>query len=164
MLAATNGAAANVKPTENKQEEQLTAVKFSPKPRPGVIKKKVKDDFVGSRDLSVRPPSQPIKLPLGVNPSQTVETSPNADNSNSVSDEQILPFLGIEVVKEDGNLKIKTVKENSLAAHSGVKIGDVIEEINGVKLSARPLRTKQAEVKNLTIVRGTDKIKITLKN
>jgi hypothetical protein len=153
----------NLERSVKNQEKQVTIFKSPIKSPTNASKKNFDDNGGGSRVLSVKPPS-PVKLPLGFNPNQTVETSPNADNSNFVSDEQILQLLGIEVVRENGNLKVKTVRENSTAKRSDLKAGDVIEAIDGVKLPAEPLRGKRIEVKNLTVVRGATKIEITLKN
>lgn len=160
---AANNADASVEPIENSQRKPFVAAKLPPKSRTAAPKNNVAEtDGFGYRDSAVSEPL--VTLPLGINPSQPVEALSNPNNSSSVSDEQVFPFLGIEVVKENGNLKVKTVKESSLAERSGVRIGDVIEEVNGVKLSARPLRTKQTEVRKLTVARGTERIEITLKN
>ncbi len=160
---AANIANASVEPIENSQGKQSVAAKFPPKPRTAAPKKKFDDNGGGSRVLSVKPPS-PVKFPLGLNPNQTVENLPNDNDSNSIGGEEVLRFLGIEAVRESGNLKVKTIRENSSAARSDVKVGDVIVAIDGVKLSAEPLRVKRIEVKNLTVVRGAAQIEIALKN
>jgi len=153
----------NVEPTARNQEEQFVAVKQTVKLRANKAKKNSDDDGIISRDLSVKPPP-PVKLPFGMNPNQTVDTLPNGNNTTFVSDERILQVLGIEVIRESGNLKVKTVKENSPAERSDVKVGDVIEAINDVKLSAEPLRAKRIEVKKLTVLRNAEKIEIVLQN
>jgi hypothetical protein len=61
----------------------------------------------GSRDSAVSEP--PVTLPLGINPNQPIETLPNDKDSNSVGVEEILRFLGVETVRESGNLKVKTI-------------------------------------------------------
>jgi len=160
-ILLANLANANVDSSENNQEKQFVAAKSPSKPRTGAPKKNVKDNFVGWRDLSAT--KQNDKYPLGLIPNQTVEISPNGGNSNSVSDEEMLKLLGIEFVRESGNLKVKTIQENSPAARAGVEVGDVIEAIDGVKLSAEPISGKK-EVKKLTVARGTEKIEIVLQN
>jgi hypothetical protein len=154
---------ANVEVTENNQEEKIAMVKLLPKPRPKAPKNNVVNKFEGgSRDSTVSEGT--VQFPLNLDPNQTVKTSPNGNNSNSVSGEEILKLLGVEVIKEGGNLKVKAVRENSSGERSDVKVGDVIEAINGVKLSAEPLRAKQIEVKKLTVARGAEKIEIVLQN
>lgn len=152
---------ADVEPTETNREKQFAA-KLPPKPRTAAPKKNAKDNFTGWRDLSAT--KQNDKYPINLNPNQTVETLPNSGNSNSVSGEEILKLLGIEFVRESENLKVKTIRENSPAARYGIKVGDVIEAMNGVKLSVEPISAKKIEVKTLTVVRGAEKIEITLKN
>ena len=160
---ALNIVNANVEVTENNQEEKIAAVKLLPKPRPNAPKNNVVNKFDGgSRDSTVSEGT--VQFPLNLDPNQTVKTSPNGNNSNSVSVEEILNLLGVEVIKEGGNLKVKAVRENSSAERSDVKVGDVIEAINGVKLSAEPLRAKRIEVKKLTVARGAEKIVIVLQN
>jgi hypothetical protein len=161
-ILLANLAGDNVEPSENKEEKQFVAAKLSPKPRTGAPRKNAKDNFVGSRDLAASKPAE--RFPLNLAPNQTVETLPDGGNSNSVSDEETLKFLGVEFVRESGTLKITTIRENSPAARSGVKVGDIIEAIDGVKLSAEPKNTKKIEVKKLTVARGAEKIEITLKN
>jgi hypothetical protein len=161
-IPAANIANARIEPIENSQRKPFVAVKFPPKPRTAAPKKNVKDDFVGVRDLAVTKPAE--KFPLGLNPNQPVETLPNVNDSNSIGGEEVLRILGIEAVRESGNLKVKTIRENSSAERSDVKVGDVIEAIDGVKLSAEPLRLKRIEAKKLIVLRGADKIEITLKN
>ena len=115
----------------------------------------------GSRDIAVKKPS--IRLPAGI-PNQSIETSPNVNNVKNLTDERVLSEIGVEIVLQNGNRTVKSVKQNSLAKRSGVKVGDVIEAIDGKKLSVEPTRSKTVAVKNLTVLRGADKIEISLKN
>ncbi len=102
--------------------------------------------------------------PKGLNPTKKVETLPNMGNANPVTAEQILSELGIEVALENGRRQVKKIKPNSVAERSAVKIGDVIEAIDGVKLTSEPVQSKTIEGKKMTIVRDTKKIEIPLHN
>ncbi len=157
-----NNTNASVEPIGNSQQKPFVAVKLPPKPRTDAPKKNVKDDFVGVRDLAVSRPAE--KFPIGLDPNQPVATLPNDKDSNSIGGEEVLRFLGIEAVRESGKLKVITVQENSSAERSDVRVGDVIEAIDGIKLSAEPPRAKRIEVKNLTVMRGAARIEIALKN
>ena len=157
-----NNADSIIEPIENSQRKPFVTNKFPSKPRTAAPKKNVEDNFVGVRDLAVSRPAE--EFPIGLNPNQPVETLPNDKDSNFIDVEEILRFLGVEAVRESGNLKVKMILKDSSAERSDVKVGDVIEAIDGVKPSAEPLRGKRIEVKNLTVVRGAKKLEITLKN
>jgi len=164
VTSPSNIADADVEPTQNNnQGKQYVAVKFPPKSRINTPRKKVKDDFVGFRDIGSSKPED--KFPLGINPNQRpIKTSPNADNPNSVTDEEIWSVFGLKITRENGSRTVKTVQKNSSAERSGIEVGDVIEAIDGVKLAAEPIRAKQIQIKKLTVARGAEKIEITLKN
>ena len=150
----------NVKPSA--KELQFVSVKS-----PTVIAKKnlavkeVKDDNGGgSRDSAS---SSPINiLPNGVNLNSTPQIPSNAENLPSLNAQEILSQLGIEASFSDASWKVKSVKKYSLAENSGVQIGDVVEAIDGEKLSDKPLRSKSIAGKTLTILRGAEKIEISL--
>ena len=102
--------------------------------------------------------------PKGLNPTKTVEPLPNAGSANPVTVEQILSELGIEIALENGRRQVKKIKSNSVAERSAVKVGDLIEAIDGVKLTSEPVRSKTIEGKKLVILRGAEKIEILLHN
>jgi len=122
-------------------------------------KERIRDG--GSRDIAVSRPR--VKLPAGI-PIQSVETSPNDDNYKSLTDEQILSETGVEITLQNQYRVVKSVKQNSLAERSGVKVGDVIEALDGRKISDKPMRFKTSELKKIRVLRGTEKIEISLKN
>lgn len=146
---------ANVKPTSVTKQTDFLAVKSFPKSLPRTAQDKGKKIKEGSIDISVTPPKK-VYLPQGFD-----QTKTNND-AMPISVEQIGEFLGIEIILENGNRKVRAVRQNSSAARSGVKVGDVIEELNGVKFSDESLRAKTIEAKTLTVVRGTEKIEIVL--
>ncbi len=72
--------------------------------------------------------------------------------------------LGIEIVSENGNRRVKSVKKESVAERSGVKVGDLVEAIDGEKVSGDVVRGKKLEGKQITVLRGTEKVEITFDN
>ncbi len=153
----------NIKPTGEERETQFVAVKSVKKPLTESRKENPKDNSDGDSRVKAAT-STTILLPENLDANKTVETLPNAGNQNPITDVQILDFIGIEVVSENTRKRVKAVKPDSLAERSGVKVGDVIEAIDGVKLSAEPVNAKKIEVKKLTVARDAEKIEITLKN
>jgi len=142
------------------RKEEFTATNASQKSPANVPKKNVKEEGGGSHDLALTKSSE--QYPTGINPNQKFESSPNIGNSKIVTDKEIWEFFGIEVNSENGSRKVQTVKQNSPAGRSDVKAGDVIEAIDGEKLSAEPINTKTFAFKRLTVLRGTEKIEIIL--
>jgi hypothetical protein len=127
--------------------------------------KSAKDDhknFDGSQLNSVSPPR--IFMPKGIpNLPQTNEKPSNFENANSMTAEQILLQLGIETSSKNGKWQVKTIKQNSVAERSDVKVGDWVEAIDGEKLTSEPIRAKTIEGKKLTVVRGAEKKEIFLR-
>ncbi len=151
-------------PPKNQLETQIVAVRSTGKPSNELRRRNPKNNSDGgeSRDLS-QTEEKPL-FPENLNPNKKIETTPNAGNPNSITDEKIWSFIGLEIVTENGSRKVKAIAPKSYAERLGVKVGDVIEAIDGVKLSAAPLRANTFEGKTLTVVRGAEKTQITLEN
>lgn len=98
------------------------------------------DNFNGNNILASRPPSIDIK-PAGISPDK------------SVSVQEIFNLIGVETETEGNKLKVKSVKENSLAGNSGVKPGDIIEAIDGQKLDQKNSLLTLNGAKNITVTR-----------
>jgi len=154
--SAANASTTIPRLTDERKKTEFVAVKS----QNSTPKVKVRDGG-GSRDIAVRKPF--VGLPAGI-PPQSMETSPNVNNLRNLTDEQILSEIGIEIVLQNESRAVKSIKKNSLAERSGVKAGDVIEAIDGKKISLEPKRSKTSVVKNLTVLRGAEKIQIPLKN
>lgn len=105
------------------------------------------EEGIGSRLLSGT--SANSLFPKGLNPNaNTAAAAPNFEPPRSPDEKNTFSIIGIEFRLENGKRVVKSLQSNSMAERSGVKIGDVIERMNG---------------SNLTILRGTDKIEITLR-
>lgn len=142
-------------------KNQFAAVRQIKKPQA----KTAKDDRENSGGSHDRTWSSPrIFMPKGTDSTKRIETLPNAGNANPITAEQILSQLGIEIASENGKRQVKKIKPNSVAERSGVRVGDLVEAIDGEKLSDEPIRAKTVEGKKLTIVRGAEKVEISLHN
>ncbi len=72
--------------------------------------------------------------------------------------------LGIETVLENGKRVVKAVRPKSSGEMSTIKSGDIIEAIDGKKLTDKSIPGKKIEGKTLTVMRGTEKKEISLRN
>jgi len=153
----------NLKPAASEKEIQFVAEKSTKKLLTESRKANPKNSGGGSREFSLTSPDAP-KLPLGINPNQTIEPSPNTGNLNPITDVQILDFIGIETVSEKGGKKVKAVKPDSLAERSGVEPGDLVEAIDGKRIGDKAFVLDTAEIKKLTVSRGAAKKEIVLQN
>ncbi len=125
-------------------------------------KDNVKNDFKGSRDFGLSSSNINI-LPKGFGSNKTIETSTATDSTNSFKVEQVLSELGLEIVSENGNRKVKSITQDGLAKRSGIMVGDVIESIDGKKLSNELVRGKTIGVKKINVMRDGAKIEISLR-
>lgn len=128
--------------------------------------KSVKEDDKnsGGSQLNALRPLPKVFTPKGIPSNPAVENQSNFERVTSITPEQILSELGIESAAENGRRQVKKIKPNSVAERSGVRVGDVIEAIDGEKLTSEPIRAKTVEGKKLTVARGTEKIEILLSN
>lgn len=111
-------------------------------------KTRVDKNSGGSNDFSVG--ASRIRYPKGINPSRPATVAaPNIETSKPTNDEQFLSFFGIETVIEKGKRTVKSVGQNNVGERSGVKVGDIIETV------------KQ---NSITVMRGTEKVEISLQN
>lgn len=146
-------------PTE---ETKFVAAKLPKKAQPNLPKENGLDEGGGSYDSSVR--NTELINPIGIFPTELVESSPNNENKNDILTKQILLPRGIEIVSENGNRRVKSVKKDSIAARSGVEVGDLVEAIDGEKVSGDAVRGRKLEGKQITVVRGTEKVEINFDN
>jgi hypothetical protein len=154
--------------TENKKQpaisekETLLAVVKSPE-KLQINNTKEDDNSGGSQVQSLKPAIS--IMPKGMsNSTQIVENPSSFEQVNSMTAEQILSVLGIQIVSENGKRQVKKIKPNSAAEHSGVKVGDLIEAIDDEKLTSEPIRSKTVQGKKLTVMRGTERREIPIHN
>lgn len=151
--------------TKKANENKLTyaAVKAEKNPKE-LSPLPTEDEIGGGSILSSSGKPKVITPETANNANKSIENNPIAANNKSLTVEEIISPLGIETVLENGLRKVKSVAVKSLGDSSGIKVGDVIEAIDGEKISVAPLNSRSIEVKTLTIIRGTEKIQISLHN
>ena len=147
-------------------ERRIRYVPVNSKRKPAVAPRRVdpKDDSNGGGSRVIASTTTRVLTPPEFNPSKTPVMTSSDNRPQPIADGNIWSFIGIEIVLEKGSRTVKAVKPNSLAARVGVKVGDVIGAVNGVKLSSEPLNKEKFEIKSLTVLRGTERVEITFKN
>ena len=144
------------------EETKFVAVKLPKKTQTELPKLKTPDEGGGSLDSSYK--KTEVITPRGIPSNELIEASPNIENKNDVITKQILLPRGIEIVSENGNRRVKSVKKGSVAERSGVKVGDLVEAIDGEKVSGDAERGKKLEGKQITVLRGAEKVEIIFDN
>ncbi len=144
------------------EETNFVAVKSQKKPQPELPKAKDADEGGGSHDSAAS--YLKVITPNGIHVNDVVETSPNNEHKNDILTKQMLLPLGIEIVSENGKRRVQSVKKESIAERSGVKVGDLVEMIDGEKVSGDAVHDKKLEGKQITVLRGTEKVEITFDN
>lgn len=123
-----------------------------------------KDDVNGGGSRVSASTTTRVLTPPEFTPRNTPEITANGNGSQPFAINNIWSFIGIETSSENGRQTVKSVKPNGLAARVKIKVGDVIDAVDGVKLSAAPPNKTRFAVKSLTILRGTEKMEIPLQN
>ncbi|CAN5615910.1 hypothetical protein BH20ACI4_BH20ACI4_05100 [soil metagenome] len=119
-----------------------------------------KEDSISSKDLTVSPSNINI-LPKGI-PGNTAPGNKEFNQNNSVSAQEVLNFIGVETEPDGNKLRVKSVKENSLAGRSGVQTGDIVEAIDEQKLDEKNLSPKFKGGKTITVSRDNKVLVIEL--
>lgn len=134
----------------NSSENRYSFPKLSPE-----------DNSTMSRDFGVRPKRDPI-YPRGINPEQIKpEKSENQDNK-SISIKDTLDFIGIQTEFVGGKLRVKNVRENTMADKSGIKAGDLIEAIDDTKITPSETMLKSNSVRKIIVSRGGKVLELNL--
>lgn len=129
-------------------------------PKKNQIVKEVKNDNGGgSRDIASSSPKN--ILPTGININSTPENLTNDEIKQPLNNQEILSQIGIEAIFTDVGWMVRSIKKDSLAERIGMKAGDLVEAINGKKLTDKLVDSEAIEVKTLTILRGGKMIEIT---
>jgi hypothetical protein len=145
---------------DEKGNPALTEVKFSGRRKNETRRETPKESFGGSKVEAQTAPE--VHTPKGLNANTKVEPPKDFNSEKSFSVAELLSPLGVEVVAENGKWKVKSVSPNSAAERSGLKTDDVIETLDGRRLSPTPLRDKKIEVKKLGVKRAGAPIEINL--
>ncbi len=130
----------DIRPSLNNRIPRNEIAEFPPKQRQKNTKSS-DDEFIGWRDsaITTKKPLAPKGIQLDTNSRVEIPKSPDETD--------ILKFNYIETALANGKRTVKSVKENSVAARSGIKVGDVIEKVEG---------------DSIFVLRGTERIEIKL--
>ena len=146
----------------NEREAKFVAVKSVQKPAAKPRRESVKVDLEGGGYHDKTSTEVRVITPENISPNNPSAILPNEANAKPLTDEQMLDFIGIKMTSENGRKKVQSVASGSAAERSGVKVGDVIEAIDGKQIGGEPMKT--FEGKKLTVVRGAAKVQINLQN
>lgn len=115
------------------------------------------DDQTLSRDMASG--TGEILTPNGIKvPEISKPTVFNAKSADSI--EQIFDFIGITAVLESEKWKVTAVDGNNMAARAGIKVGDLIEAIDGHKLSGATMSNHSFNVKVIQVIRDGKNISL----
>jgi membrane-associated protease RseP (regulator of RpoE activity) len=144
----------NKKPEVAQSNKEGGSKDFSDE-KPKLITPKEKDTGTISRDIAGTNPK--VWTPQGINPNQKPETIVNPN----VATTDLNGLLEITGIKTE-SAKVISVGKNSLAERSGVRVGDVIEAINGKEVIGDSLKVKTSDVKTLIVLRNGERKEIVL--
>lgn len=125
------------------------------------VNKKTEDNFNGSSVESVKAPIR--ILPPGINENAVIERRQGFEITGIMTAKELLQIIGAETGSANDKLTVKSVKPNSLADRSGLKVGDIVEAVNGQKITDKNPAPKFNVGESLTVSRGGENIEISLK-
>lgn len=124
---------------------------------------KKEEDGGGSKDTTLGVTKE-VLTPKGFDPNSKPKTSVNPSFDTTTDVKEILELSGVTTTSDDNGLKVTSIKKNSVAERSGVKVGDVIEAINGKKITGEAFSDeKTLEIKTLTVLRDGKEKEISLR-
>ncbi|MCS6873361.1 MAG: PDZ domain-containing protein [Pyrinomonadaceae bacterium] len=71
---------------------------------------------------------------------------------------EVLSQIGIEVAVETEGVRIKSIKNDSIAERLGMKVGDLIVSINDHKLDKKEIKAEKVEIRKITVKRLSEEI------
>lgn len=113
-------------------------------------------DFGGDRLETLK--NTKIIAPRNINPIGNSSIPQNSPRANSISVRAVLTQIGVDAQFINSNWKVKSIAVNSLANRAGLRIGDIIESADDVRLSSENLSTQKLSIKSLQILRDNQKI------
>jgi hypothetical protein len=138
-----------------------TAANFPQKPKNENRRETQKENRGGGSLVQARTGAT-VFTPKGLDTNTNVAPPKDLNSEKPFTVEGLLSTLGVEVIAENGKWKVKNVSQNSTAERSGLKTDDIIETLDGRKLSSASLRDKKIEVKKLGVKRAGAQIEINL--
>lgn len=83
--------------------------------------------------------------------------------SRTIPASGVFDTFGIETEFVGGKIKVKNIREKSLAESSGIKTGDFVEKVDDVKTDEKNQMLKSNSVKKITVSRNGKPLEIRLK-
>jgi membrane-associated protease RseP (regulator of RpoE activity) len=119
----------------------------------------------GSYDTAVKPSADPI-VPKGI---PTPGSTPNINIKPPTTDvkvpaREILQLIGLDAEFGDAGWRVQRVTDNSAAAKSEIRVGDVVEAIDDTKVVGDTTFESGFSGKSLTVVRDGVRQTIRLRN
>lgn len=136
----------------------LPKAKLSPAKENSIPKPVEKDSGGGFKDMAVT--SVPPLIQPEFDSNREVR---NPSDIGATTIAEIADILRISGITLEG-LKVVSVRKDSVADRSGVLPGDIVDEINGKKLTGNSISGKQINVNSLTVLREASKREIILVN
>ena len=121
----------------------------------------VETDGGGSRDSASRQTF--VRVPQGFNSNTTVQTPNNVSNPTLFSVKEILSQIGITASFSGNGWRVQSVGQNSTAERSEIKLNDVIEAVDNIKILKEMILTNSLNVRKITVVRDGKRFEIELK-
>jgi hypothetical protein len=146
-------------PIENTRFASTEKKEITPAGKRNLDESKVKENAEGSITRTARE-DKGITAP-GLDPNKKITDVP----SNLVREEEfavdgMFKTLGVETVVEKGVLKIKALSD--AAANSGLKYGDEIQTVNGLKVTNGKVKAGRVDLKKIGVKRGAQTVEIDL--
>jgi hypothetical protein len=120
--------------------------------------------FIGVREDAYRP-APTLNLNINSNTAPAAVREPEKPEKPVVIGvREVFDAIGINASYQEGGWRVTSVTENGLAGRSGVARGDVIEAIDDEKLPADASYVRSFSGRKVTLIRGSEKIQVVLKN
>ncbi|MEZ5307388.1 MAG: PDZ domain-containing protein [Pyrinomonadaceae bacterium] len=116
---------------------------------------------IDSIDMGSEAPD--VENPPGIEPGARIERSESGPRTR-FSATEVLLAIGVSAEWKGSGYLVKTVSENSLAARSGVKTGDLVLSIDGKAVKPGVMSVETADGKSLKIRRGGREMVLALGN
>lgn len=144
--------AANRNASPNAPQSIDVALTNSSKNRTALPKRSRDDEPTMSRDFGVKQNRKTL-YPNGINPEKIKPVIIENSNDKPILTNGVLDMLGISTDAVSGKLRVKNVRENSIADKSGIKAGDVIESLDDTKITQGETTLRSRDVKKITVSR-----------
>jgi membrane-associated protease RseP (regulator of RpoE activity) len=131
--------------------------------KPEIVNTTVIENEDDTRSKDSAGTSSPTIIQPEFDSNKKVDAPVNPDSVKPTDIKEVLELSGIGTSTEKGRLKVTSIRKNSIAETSGVKVGDLIEAINGKKITDEPLQGKTINIETITVLRNGETKEIAFK-